>query len=152
MSVVKRYPSVASLLRPSQAVAYKIARWLVSSRDEDRRSGRSTVLAAAFLTEGLQGRSCRLWDHYAGPTQLGTFRLTLEGLADQAGLDATVDDKYVLRSVARRPDGLHSDEGKTVLLAETIKEAFRSGMSKEEILEVAERAIQEETVDQVHDL
>lgn len=153
MSPVSRYPSVPDLLRPDQVLPYKVARWFVSGADEHRRSGRSLVLAAAFLTEGLAGRSAQLWDHYAGQRQLNEFRTTLRELASVAGLEAAVDTKFVLRKVVRKLDCDYDPESvRTGLLAEAVKEAYRSGMSKEEILAAAAAAVHEEAVTFVSNL
>jgi len=157
-----RYPTISELLKPGQVLAYRAARWFVSSRPEDRQDGRTRVLAAAHIHEAVDGRSTRLWDHH-DTGRKNAPRILLEAvreMCDKLGLTPVLsDNETVLRGLettagwAASPKAVLDPVRSLVLkeFAQSVRDAYNSGLSEEEILATAVRAVREELVVSVHD-
>lgn len=158
MSLVGRY--LVDLLRPSQILGYMSACWLVSSADEDRRSGRTMVLAAAHLTEVLRNRSSKIWDHAADGEKgwMSVASPYLDHLLDQLDLTSPQIKGGILRTVSHKKGAdprsvLRNDADMSFLgLRESVRLAVRSGVPHKTIVEFVKRTLREDLVDEVHGL
>lgn len=151
---------IVDLLRPEQVPKYTAALWLVSHADEDRRSGRTVVLAAAHLTEAIRSGSSRIWDHAvqgvsAWTTMVGPH---VESMAQALNLENVKVEGGVVRLPKRQSDAysravLGSEaEIATLTLRESVRTAVRKGVPEEVIMGMVEKALSEGVVDEVHDL
>lgn len=155
---------IVSLLRPNLAIAYRVCCWLISGAEEDRRSGRSSVLAAAFLREAVQGRSARLLDHYAGENNQTTFLANMiRGFADDLGFTAEmrgsrgqilseVKNLSTMERLTLTGEASWSPATHVAALRQIAMEAHRAGMSESQIVDSVRTAVREDIVMQVHDL
>jgi hypothetical protein len=156
-----QYPSLARLLRPGLLPAYEVCAWLVSSDERARGLGRSTALAAAFLREGILGRSSRVWDHAAMQGKASFLVDKIRGMADELGLHATFDSQQnILRKVESKDPSVHPTSviaaDDVVVLLETLRRSVQNmlsvGIPPEDVAAAAKRMAYETVVDEVHDL
>lgn len=157
---MERYPSLARLIKPGLLPAYEICAWLVSSDPRSRGMGRTTVLAAAFLREAVLGRSARIWDHSAAPSQTGFVRDKIRDFANELGLKAIFDSQNILRKVevegsTKSPmTAIAGDDGIVMLetLRRTVQNLLKAGTSPEAIVAAAGKMAYETVVEEVHAL
>lgn len=150
-----KLPTILSLLAPNQYMAYKSACWLISNDLKDRRTGRTTVISAALLREAMSGRSCQLWDHHHKYGPLETVSQSLGCLARQLGVQVELKHGAIKTikpydvSEYRFYAGTDNELSKHAMI-DAIKTAYKTGLSKEEILAIVEQSINEEAVEFVH--
>lgn len=161
--MLHQYSTIGKILKPEQILAYRVARWFVSGAGEVRQSGRTLVLAAAHIHEVLEGRSTKLWDHYdTGRTSAP--RIICETIRELCiGMSLTpifTENDTVFRKVETRDD--RAGDPKEVLdqpldlvrmeFAQSVRDAYNSGLSEREILDITIQATREELVASVHNL
>lgn len=153
-------------------IRLRVLEWLVSQKDEDRRTGRTLLLALAFIRTAAQDGPLDIFDHVPGEPGLDNMRNIIGGLIPSARLrprggffgPAIVLSVDPVPAAPDRPSIMwqritntvtstvisENDKGALQSLMDDLRSLFRSlasyGLEEEELVSVVRETVRKHSV------
>lgn len=141
-----------ALLRPVQREAAAAAHWMASSVESNRRSGRSTAIAAGIVLAALERPSVtvEIFDHIGRRSTRGIVRRQIEFILGSVGAAEHVarldEDCLALTSAVEGPP-VRPEPSRSILRT-LISQLLSDGLEPEEIQSVLDEAVADRVMGQ----